>query len=198
MRKIKNKNERRSKIPSEKNVRKRRRQKVKSKIAKKIKNIASMMLAAMLLVSVPVARVEAATQYGTEKESVEKLDVVVKDVSVEHASQNPNARTAIYNCLINVGCDSEGMHVDFMVHANGRASEIGIKDIKIQKKVWYGWKTVATSAGAEATNVTSFACSILYSGAEYGETYRISCVHYADVDGYTEVENEIDSFVFTY
>lgn len=189
--------ERRSKIPSE-NFTKDKETKMRNKIAKKIKKIATVALATMLFVSVPMVRVEAASQYGTEKESVEKLEAVVKVVSEEDFKQNVNARTAIYNCLINVICSSAGMHVDFVVDTDGTASVIGIKDIKIQKKVWYGWKTVATSEGAEGYNIGSFACSILYSGAEYGQTYRITCTHYANVDGYTEVKNEIDSFVFTY
>jgi len=171
---------------------------MKKRIVRQITKIVSLMAVAMLFASVPMVEAEAESRYGNEKETVENLDVVVKEVSEEDFTHSVNARTAIYNCLINVICDSAGMHVDFMVQADGKASVIGIKDIKIQKKVWYGWKTVATSSGAEDYNAGGFGCSLLYSGAEDGETYRISCVHYADVDGYTEVENEIDSFVFTY
>ena len=171
---------------------------MKNKIIRKIKRIAGLALATMLFVSVPMMEAEAVQPYNTESEVVENLAVVVKEVSEEDFLQNSKLRTALYNCLINVICDSEGMHVDFVVNADGKASVIGIKDIKIQKKVWYGWKTVVTSDGAEDYNTGIFGCSLLYSGAEYGETYRITCVHYADVDGYNEVENEIDSFVFTY
>lgn len=171
---------------------------MKNRSFRKIKKIAGLALAAMLFVSVPVMKTEAAQQYDTDNEAVEVIDVVVKDVSEEELRQSSKVRTALYNCLINVGCSSDGMYVEFLVNADGKASVIGIKDIKIQKKVWYGWKTVVTSDGAEDYNTGIFGCSLLYSGAEYGETYRITCVHYADVDGYNEVENEIDSFVFTY
>ncbi len=189
--------ERREEIPS-KNCTKEKENNTKMKIMKTVRKMVGLTFAVILFASAPMVQVEAAQQYNTESDTVTNLEVVIKDVSEEDFGKNSIARTAIYNCLINVTCDSEGMHVDFMVHANGTASEIGIKDIKIQKKVWYGWKTVATSDGAEAQNVASFGCSILYSGAEYGETYRITCIHYADVDGYTEEQNEIDSFVFTY
>lgn len=171
---------------------------MKNRVIRKITKIAGLALAAMLFVNVPMMKVEAEQQYDIASENVEVIDVVVKALSEEDLAQSSKARTGLYNCLINVICDSAGMHVDFLVHANGTASVIGIKDIKIQKKVWYGWKTVATSSGAEAKNVGSFGCSLLYTGAEYGQTYRITCTHYANVDGYTEVKNEIDSFVFTY
>lgn len=171
---------------------------MKSRVRKKVRKIAALAFAVMLFGSAPMMEAEAAQQYNTRNETVEKIDAVVKEISEEDFLKNSNVRTALYNCLINVGCSSDGMYVEFVVNADDTASVIGIKNIKIQKKVWYGWKTVATSDGAEDYNAGMFACSILYSGAEYGETYRISCVHYANVNGYTELENEIDSFVFTY
>lgn len=176
----------------------RRKKRMKSRVMKKVRKIAVLAFAVMLLGSAPMMEAEAAQQADVTNEKVEEIAAVEKEVSEEEFFRNPQIRTALYNCLINVGCSSDGMYVEFVVNADDTASVIGIKDIKIQKKVWYGWKTVVTSKGAETYNAGIFGCSLLYKDAEYGETYRITCVHYADVDGYNELENEIDSFVFTY
>ena len=155
-----------------------------------------MVLATFLLVSLPAMRTQAAELYAVENEEVAELEFVADKVATD--SNFPMARTALYNCMINVDCSSDGMLVDFNTSSSGTASVIGVKDIEIKKKVWYGWKTVATSTGGERENSSGYSGHILYEDAEYGETYRITCVHYGDVNGYEEVENEIDSFVFTY
>ena len=80
----------------------------------------------------------------------------------------------------------------------GTASVIGVKDIKVQQKMWYGWKTVLTSDGAENKNENVFACDLTYSEAVKGKTYRVLCTHYANVDVYEEFENDTGAFKFTY
>lgn len=169
---------------------------MKAKITRNVKRIISLVLTALFLVSVPTMETQAAELYAVEKEEVEVLKFV--PVEKETLDRRPSARTTIFNCIIDIYCSSDGMLVEVTTDCLGTASVIGVKDIKIQKKVWYGWKTVATSEGGARENGNTYAGSILYTGAEYGETYRVSCVHYADVDGYEEGKNVIDSFVFTY
>lgn len=107
--------------------------------------------------------------------------------------------TMLVHCKISVSGDDEGMHIDIATGAVGVASVLGVKDVKIQKKTWYGgWKTVATSSGGESKDRSTMGITILYGNAEKDATYRILCVHYADVDGYTECDNDSGSFVFTY
>lgn len=107
--------------------------------------------------------------------------------------------TMLADCTIGVSCASDGMHIDISTGVVGTASVLGIKDVKIQKKTWYGgWKTVAVSEGREATNRGTMGISLLYENAEKGATYRISCIHYGDVNGYTESEHVSGEFVFTY
>lgn len=169
---------------------------MKAKITKNVQRVVCMVLATLLMVSVPAIETQAAELYSAENEDVVELEFVADEATTD--SNHPMARTALYNCLMNVDCSSDGMLVDFNTSCSGTASVVGVKDIKIQKKVWYGWSTVATSSGGERENTSNYSGHILYEDAEYGETYRVSCVHYADVNGYEEVDNEIDSFVFTY
>lgn len=76
---------------------------------------------------------------------------------------------------------------------------MGVKDIKIQKKTWYGgWTTVAISEGKEVSDRSIMGITILYSNAVKDATYRIKCIHYGDVNGYIEGENDSGEFVFTY
>jgi len=111
---------------------------------------------------------------------------------------NKNTRTMMTNCIISVGCGEEGMTIQISTGSVGTASVIGIKDIKVMKKVWYGWKTVAVSDGAEAYDISLVGINLRYANAEFGETYRVTCVHYANVTEYTEAENDTGGIVFTY
>lgn len=153
-------------------------------------------LAAMIMVNTFTLEVSAAETITIANEEIEQMKTVI--TTERNASGNPMARTFLVNCTIAIKNSSDGMLVEFITDATQKASLLGVKDIKIQKKVWYGWKTVATSTGAESQNVGGFDCHVLYTGAELGETYRISCVHYGTVDSYTEVENQTEGFIFTY
>ncbi len=107
--------------------------------------------------------------------------------------------TMLADCIIGVSCASDGMHIDISTGVVGTASVLGVKDVKIQKKTWYGgWKTVAVCSGSESYNRGTMGINILYENAEKGATYRISCIHYGDVNGYTEGENVTGEIVFTY
>ena len=109
-----------------------------------------------------------------------------------------HSRTMMTDCIISVSCSEEGMRIGITTGSVGTSSVIGVRDIVIMKKVWYGWKTVATSDGDEAYDSGIMGVSLLYTNAEYDETYRITCVHYANVNGYIEGENDTGAFVFTY
>lgn len=92
----------------------------------------------------------------------------------------------------------EGLVMDFTTSSAGEAKVIGVKDIKVQQKVWYGWKTVFISDGAESYNRATFGAELIYPDAIKDKTYRVICTHYADVDGYEEVVNDTGAFKYTY
>lgn len=107
--------------------------------------------------------------------------------------------TMLADCIITASKCSEGMAIDISTGVVGKASVIGVKDVKVKKKTWYGgWETVAVSDGREAYNRTNMGISLIYKGAEEGATYKITCVHYADVNGYIEHTNDGSEFVYNF
>lgn len=132
----------------------------------------------------------------------EMLEAVLLEGDILSSGKNVNARTMMVDCIISIcfgECYGEpGIHMEISTGTVGDASVLGVKDIKIMKKVWYGWKTVAVSSGGEAYNNSMMGVDIFYDNAEKDETYRVTCTHYADVDGYIEAQNDTGAFLFTY
>ena len=81
---------------------------------------------------------------------------------------------------------------------NNVASVVGVKDIKIQVKNGNNWVTVAESLGGEVYNTSSCAVNLNYGGVVEGYTYRVTCVHYGNVDEYRELYHESVGFKCQY
>ena len=121
-------------------------------------------------------------------------DKVVSNVAVYNS--DIQLYTTMSNCEITLAFTANGLEMSFSTSSFGNASVIGVKDIKVQQKMWYGWKTVKTSSGAENYDASIFMGELIYPDAVEGKTYRVTCVHYADCDGYEEVENDTGAFKF--
>ena len=132
----------------------------------------------------------------------EHPDVVVLEATVVEdidLSSGSSPYTMLADCIISVGEESDGMHIGISTGTVGTASVLGVKDVKIWKKTWYGgWDLVATSKGGESYNRSTMGVSIVYPGAVKGATYKITCVHYGNVNGYTEGENDSGEFVYDF
>lgn len=166
------------------------------KFSKKVTKIVSLGLAAIFLAMTPCTESAAAEAAIFAEAEPEVLEAVVTQATVDE--NMPNFMTTFAQCFFSVSGSDEGMSILIHTGTTGIASVVGVKDIKIQKKVWYGWSTVAVSDGGEQTDVSGMAVTILYRNAVKGETYRILCTHYADVDGYEEFEADSGEFVYTY
>ena len=170
---------------------------------RKMKTMIQKMLCAtlavgLLLGGVDVLSMDVYAAEISETKNVDVIEVEVMDLSDFKPSIN-NTRTALNDCTILFTKSSAGLHVEITTGcANGTASYLGVKDIKIEQKVWYGWKTVATSSGAQQSNCSITGLQFNYANVTVGETYRISCVHYGDYDGYHELSNQTSGFVFSY
>ena len=119
-------------------------------------------------------------------------------VSVTTADYNSGVRplTTMPDCEIVLAFTLNGLEMTFSTSSFKVSSVIGVKDIKVQQKMWYGWKTVMTSDGAENYNEDIFMAGLTYPDAVNGKTYRVTCVHYANYDVYEEVENDTGAFKF--
>ena len=166
------------------------------KTKRKIGKFVCAVLAMAFLVSLPYAQVSAAQSVEVVSQEVQVLEAVVYELPSDE--NRPALRTIFYNGIVNVNGSDDGMLIEVSAEANGVASEIGIKDIKIQRKVWYGWSTVATSSGGVMNNVSSVGCRILYPDAVKGATYRILYTVFGNVDGYAESDGSSGEFVYSY
>lgn len=170
------------------------------KMKRRLQKIMGLALTAVFLLCTPCSQAQAASgesdgEIITEEDAVE-LEIVVHET--EDDLDRPMPRTMLCDCFILYGCSEDGLSLDFSTGASQTASVLGVKDIKIQKKVWFGWNTVAKSSGYEVEDRASSGGTIIYTDAKFGATYRVSCVHYGTVDVYDEVENVTDPFVFEY
>lgn len=142
------------------------------------------------------------SQAAETSEAEESIEVEVLEAKVlENVEGNSGIapQTMLVECMINVGRKSDGMHIDITVGTVGTASVLGVKDIKIWKKNSRGnWELVATSNGGEEYNSASSGVTIRYANAVVGATYKITCVHYGDVNGMEECDNDSGEFVYNF
>lgn len=160
------------------------------------KGLCALLTAGLLIAGADTLAMETqAAELGTSG-NVDVLEVELMDMFDKEPSLN-NTRTALNECTISFVKNSSGLHIEITTGcANGIASYLGVKDIKIEQKVWYGWKTIATGSGGQQSNCGIMGVQINYANVTVGETYRISCVHYGDYDGYHELSNNTGEFVY--
>lgn len=162
---------------------------------KKGRTIVAFLLALFFAVSAPAQAVQA-EEYNNENTT---LTVVVANKTQEYDSFGVQPLTTLFDCEIIMAFRAdEGLSMTFTTSCAGAAKVIGVKDIKVQQKMWYGWKTVMTSDGGEVYDRALFAADLVYPDAIKDKTYRVICTHYADLDGYEEVVNDTGAFKFTY
>lgn len=163
------------------------------KMIQRVQKILSMFVVAALLAEVP----GLVSQAAEESTGVEVLEAQVIEGTDYHSEISPY--TMLINCMINAGRKSDGMHIDVTVETVGTASVIGVKDIKIWKKNSRGkWDLVAVSDGGEAYNCSVAGVTLVYANAVVGATYKITSVHYGDVNGMEEYSNDSGEFVYNF
>lgn len=173
---------------------------------RKVKKVGQRFLGVLVTVVLSVEAfgfVSVAAETGALDQAMEdQQDVkVLKATVVEDIDLLPGISpyTMLADCIISVGEESDGMHIGISTGTVGTASVLGVKDVKIWKKNKYGnWDLVAISSGGEAYNRATMGVSIVYPDAVKGATYKITCVHYGNVNGYEEGENDSGAFVYDF
>lgn len=153
-------------------------------------------LAAMLItiLAIPTMGVTAHAEKSTDNR-ISNMDIEDIELGFESAIQ---PLTTMLDCEITLAFTSNGIEMTFTTLSLKESSVIGVKDIKVQQKMWYGWKTVMTSSGAENQNENMVVAGLTYPDAVDGKTYRVTCTHYANYDVYEEAENDTGAFKFVY
>lgn len=156
---------------------------------KNLKKVTNLLLSAIMLSTLFINVAFAA-------ENSEETDVVALEAVVQEYTPNVNSAarsTTFANATVDVQFSSSGMSITISTGMTKMASVVGVKDIEIQLKNGNDWVTVATSTGGELYDTWGCAVDLLYTGAIYGEYYRVVCTHYGDVDGYRELYHETGS-----
>ena len=168
----------------------------KSKKKRMLNRVMAFVLAILFTLNVPTNVVHAEENVNGHLSDIE-VSVVNKADRYNVWSVRP--LTTLFDCEIIMALSAtEGLVMSFTTSCLGDASVIGVKDIKVQQKMWYGWKTVYISDGGEIYDRAIFAADLVYPDAIKDKTSRVTCTHYADLDGYEEVVNDTGAFQFTY
>lgn len=101
------------------------------------------------------------------------------------------ARAAtLANCSLSISVNANGVRSSIRTGSTVQASEIGISNIRIEKYVNGSWVLVGTNSGGSVKNDNVCAMDVYTTSAEKGVQYRISCTHYAILEG---VRHEINN-----
>ncbi len=86
-------------------------------------------------------------------------------------------------CTIGISVDANGVKGSISTGSTVTASKIGVEDIVIEKYVDGKWTLVGTSNGGYTTNDNDYGINVSTRSAQKGVKYRISCTHYAILNG---------------
>lgn len=101
------------------------------------------------------------------------------------------ARAAMLSgCSIGISVNAEGVRGSIVTGSTVIASEIGIENIRVEKYVNGKWELVGTHPGGYEKNDDVCAMNVRTYSADKGVEYRMSCTHYAILEGVRhEIEN---------
>ena len=117
-------------------------------------------------------------------------------VPENESSVETRASASLSGCVLEIGVASNGIQLSFRTRATQTADEIGVKNVVLQEKVWYGWKNI-TLDSRYVRNSDIYTGGVIYTDAKKGTTYRVYCTHYAIFDG-TELTLYSESSEITY
>lgn len=86
-------------------------------------------------------------------------------------------------CTIGISVSADGVRGSIKTGSTVTASEIGISDIRVEKYVNGSWTLVGTSPGGSIQNDNACVMNVSTNSADRGVEYRISCTHYAILNG---------------
>ena len=94
-------------------------------------------------------------------------------------------------CTIGISVDSSGVQGSITTGSTVTASKIGVENIKVEKYVNGNWTLVGSHSGDYTTNSNSHGMNVYTSSAQKGVLYRISCTHYAYLNGVRHELNNV-------
>lgn len=98
-------------------------------------------------------------------------------------------------CSIGISVGSDGVKGSIATGSTVIASKIGAENIKIEKYVDGKWTLVGSHSGDYTTNSNSHGMNVYTGSAEPNVYYRISCTHYAYLNGVRHELNNVTNGV---
>lgn len=95
------------------------------------------------------------------------------------------------NCSIGISVSAGGVEGSIKTGSTVTASKIGVKNIRVEKLVGGNWILVASHSGGYTTNDNAYGANVSTGSAQKGVQYRISCTHYAVLNGVTHELNNV-------
>ena len=137
--------------------------------------------------------------FAAENLNESNIPVLEAEVQALETDTNSMVRSTTFaDATIDIQYSASGMSISITTSMTKTASVVGVKDIEIQIKSGSSWVTVATSTGGELYDVLGCVVDLTYTGSVQGETYRVVCTHYGNVDGYRELYHETAGFKCVY
>lgn len=98
-------------------------------------------------------------------------------------------------CTIGISVDASGVQGSISTGSTVIASKIGVENIKVEKYVNGAWTLVGTNSGGYTTNDNDYGINVWTNSAEPNVYYRISCTHYAYLNGVRHELNNVTNGV---
>lgn len=94
------------------------------------------------------------------------------------------ARAAMLTgCTIGISVNANGVKGSIKTGSTVQASEIGIENIRLEAYVDGKWTLMGSHPGGSKKNDDVYAMNVSTTTAQKGVQYRISCTHYAILNG---------------
>ncbi len=120
-----------------------------------------------------------AAEPGFVELPMEEVQIVT---SLEDEGISPASTESLAGCQLGIGIASNGVSVTFTTRSTATASEIGVKNVVLQEKNGSGWRDIPISKHY-TSGKQEYTGGVVYTGAQAGRTYRVSCTHYAIING---------------
>ena len=127
---------------------------------------------------------------------VESPQEIIEIVPETDNSVSVLSNPSLTACEVGIGIANNGLLMSFDTNATHVADEIGVKNVVLQEKTWYGWKDIPVSNYCKY-NSDFYMGDVIYTLATKGTTYRVKCTHYAKF-GSTELTLDNTSSELTY
>ena len=118
-----------------------------------------------------------------------RIEVIQNENNFINTASNP----ALSACEVGVGIANNGLYITFDTTATQQASEIGVKNVVLQEKTWYGgWNDIPMNNYC-TYNSDWYSGDVIYTSAKKGTTYRVKCTHYAKFGSTEKTMDNISS-----